>query len=173
MTGESNTGQGNREINFYDKGQYVQGGQHIQGDFNLAEEVRYGGGNVSARDISGGNLTTRGDTNNDGSEQQQTQQALAEIAKEIQALLEKLDKTHPTDTQLGQMKVATQVLDIIQEDMSLTDRIIRAVTAGGVEALKQFLSHPAASFVITLIDDLQKTKQPKAIADRKTDLVAF
>lgn len=169
MTGESNTGQGKREINFYDKGQYVQGGQQIEGDLNIAEQVQHHGDKIKTGDISGDHVTIGGDTNN---EQQQTQQALAEVAKEIQALLEKLDKTYSTDTMSGQMKVATEVIDIIQEDMSLTDRIIRAVRAGSVEALKQFLSHPAASFVITLIDDLEKTKQPKAIAERKTDLIA-
>lgn len=169
MTGESNAGQGKREINFHSKGQYVQGGQHIEGDLNIAEQVQHHGDKIKTGDISGDHVTIGGDTNN---EQQQTQQALAEVAKEIQALLEKLDKTYPTDTELGKMKVATVVFEQIQENMSLTDRILSAVRAGGVEGLTRLLNHPAAFFIKALIEDLQKTKQPKAIAERKTDLIA-
>jgi hypothetical protein len=85
-------------------------------------------------------------------------QNLAEAAKEIQQLLTQLDQSYPTDTVAGQMQVAQEVMKEIEQNMPLGDRLLSAIRAGGTEALKQTLNHPAATFVLALIDDWQKTK---------------
>ncbi len=85
-------------------------------------------------------------------------QSLAEAAAEIQTLLEQLDKSHPTDTTAGKKAIATQAIEYIDSNHILAQRVLSALKAGGVQALAQFLNHPAASFVIGALDDWQKTK---------------
>ena len=86
------------------------------------------------------------------------QRTLAQAAQEIQELLEQLDKTYPTGTAAGQMQAAQEAMRQIEGDMALGDRLLSALRAGGTEALKQTLNHPAATFVLALLDDWQKTR---------------
>ncbi|MDY6902041.1 MAG: hypothetical protein SWZ49_28815 [Cyanobacteriota bacterium] len=82
---------------------------------------------------------------------------LAEAAKEIQELLEQLDKTYDTSTTFGKMQVATETIKTIENNPDLKVRIISALKVGGVKAFEQFLNHPAASFVIGALEDWQKS----------------
>jgi hypothetical protein len=86
-------------------------------------------------------------------------QTLAEAAAEIQKLLEQLDKTYSADTTASKIEVATEAIKLIDSNPALTARIISALQAGSVKAFEQFLSHPAASFVIAALEDWQKTKE--------------
>ena len=85
-------------------------------------------------------------------------QSLAEAAAEIQKLLEQLDKTYSTDTTTGKMKVAAEVVERVESNPILMNRILSALKAGSVNALEQLLNHPAASFVIGALEDWQQTK---------------
>ncbi|MBW4635289.1 MAG: hypothetical protein KME30_26360 [Iphinoe sp. HA4291-MV1] len=87
----------------------------------------------------------------------QEKQTLAQAAAEIQLLLEQLDKTYSTDTTAGKMTVATEAIKHIESNPNLRARILSALKVGGVKAFEQFLSHPAASFVIGALEDWQKT----------------
>ena len=85
-------------------------------------------------------------------------QNLTQAAAEIQALLEQLDKTYSTDTTTGKMALAAEAIAQIDSNPTLTARILSALKVGSVKAFEQFLSHPAASFVIGALEDWQKTK---------------
>lgn len=85
-------------------------------------------------------------------------QNLAEAAKEIQQLLEQLEKTYPTDTTMGKMAIATEAIQQIDSNPKLTSRVLSALQAGGTSALDSFLDHPAASFVIGALEDWQQSK---------------
>lgn len=85
-------------------------------------------------------------------------QNLAEAAAEIQQLLEQLEKSYPTDTTSGKMALATEAMQRIDNNPNLTARILSALKVGSVKAFEQFLSHPAASFVIGALEDWQKAK---------------
>jgi uncharacterized protein YjbI with pentapeptide repeats len=85
-------------------------------------------------------------------------QTLAEAAAEIQALLEQLEKSYPTDTTKDRMALATEAIAQIDSNPNLTARILSALKTGSVKAFEQFLSHPAASFVIGALEDWEKTK---------------
>ncbi|NEQ85927.1 MAG: hypothetical protein F6K26_39315 [Moorea sp. SIO2I5] len=86
-------------------------------------------------------------------------QNLAEAAAEIQQLLETLDKTYPTDTTTGKIKVAAAAVEQIETNPALSNRVVSALKAGGVSAFEQLLNHPAASFVIGALEDWQETQQ--------------
>ncbi|MCU0533943.1 MAG: pentapeptide repeat-containing protein [Hydrococcus sp. Prado102] len=85
-------------------------------------------------------------------------QSLAEAATEIQQLLEQLSKTYPTNTKPEKMVVAAKAVEEIENNPTLSHRILSALKAGSISALEQALNHPAASFVISALDDWQQTK---------------
>nr|WP_300501973.1 COR domain-containing protein [Crocosphaera sp.] len=82
-------------------------------------------------------------------------QDLAEVAKEIQCLLDQLSQTYPTETKKDQKHFAVEAIDRIEQNPSLTQKLLSATKAGSLAALDSLLNHPAASFVIAAIDDLQ------------------
>ncbi|MDY7004296.1 MAG: hypothetical protein SWX82_10170 [Cyanobacteriota bacterium] len=86
------------------------------------------------------------------------QQNLAQAAKDIQELLAQLDETYPSDTTMDRMKIATEVITQIDNNKTKAERILSAIKSGGVAAVEQLLNHPASSFVITALEDWQKSK---------------
>ena len=89
---------------------------------------------------------------------QEQKQNLSEAAAEIQQLLEQLEKSYPTETTTGKMVLATETIKCIEKNPDLRKRIFSALKTGSVKAFEQFLSHPAASFVIGALEDWEKTK---------------
>ena len=86
------------------------------------------------------------------------QQNLAEAARDIQELLEQLEKTYPSETTMNRMKIATEVITHIDNHPTKAQKIFSAIKAGGVAAVEQLLNHPASSFVIAALNDWQKSK---------------
>lgn len=89
---------------------------------------------------------------------QQQKQNLAEAAAEIQELLEQLEKSYPTETTTGKMVLATETIKCIENNPTLSKRILSALKTGGVKAFEKFLNHPAASFVVGALEDWEKNK---------------
>ncbi|MBD1944870.1 hypothetical protein H6F50_21340 [Coleofasciculus sp. FACHB-712] len=90
------------------------------------------------------------------------QQNLDEAAAEIQKLLKQLDKSYSSNTTTGKMELAMETTKQIQANPTLLARTLSALQAGGVSALEAALNHPAASFVIGALQDLQSTGKPQA-----------
>ena len=86
------------------------------------------------------------------------QQNLTEAARDIQELLEQLEKTYPSETTMDRMKIATEVITHIDNHPTQAQKIFSAIKAGGVAAVEQLLNHPASSFVIAALNDWQKSK---------------
>ncbi|MCW9683227.1 hypothetical protein FJR41_020935, partial [Dolichospermum planctonicum UHCC 0167] len=66
-------------------------------------------------------------------------QNLADAAAEIQQLLNQLSKTNPTATN---QEITNTIEQEIKSNPKLKDRLIAALKAGGVEALKTIFNHP-------------------------------
>ncbi|GAB1543888.1 hypothetical protein NUACC21_65640 [Scytonema sp. NUACC21] len=126
--------------------------------FSKKEQTRMSGGRII--NMGNGNYNERIQGNyiqgnyNAGGEKQ----SLAEAAAEIQKLLEQLDKSYPANTTFGKMQIATETIKHIEDNSTLAQRILSALQTGSVKAFEQFLSHPAASFVIGALEDWQKNK---------------
>lgn len=86
------------------------------------------------------------------------QQCLTETAAEIQQLLEQLSQAGSIDTKAGKIAVAAETIKHIESNLSLQQRVLSALKAGGTSALEQLLNHPTASFVIAALEDWQKTR---------------
>ncbi|MCT7964068.1 CHAT domain-containing protein [Laspinema sp. D1] len=84
--------------------------------------------------------------------------SLTEAANEIQKLLDQLSKNNSTATMTGKMKIAGEVIEQIENNPALMQRVIGALKAGGVSPFEQVLNHPAASFVIGALEEWQNSK---------------
>jgi Leucine-rich repeat (LRR) protein len=67
-------------------------------------------------------------------------QNLVDAAAEIQQLLNQLSKTNPTATN---QEITNTIEQEIKSNPTLKDRLLSALTAGGLEALKTIFNHPA------------------------------
>jgi hypothetical protein len=101
-------------------------------------------GEINTRDL-GGMITNEAQFKN-----------LTEAAAEIQELLSQLEKSHSITTNSGKMAIATEAIKIIESNPKLHQRVFSALKAGGIQALAQFLNHPAATFVIAALEEWQK-----------------
>ena len=75
------------------------------------------------------------------------QQDLTQAAAEIQQLLEQLAKDNPTETTAEKMMVGAKVVEEIEKDPTLKQRIINALKAMTVEAFMEAIDHPLANVV--------------------------
>ena len=141
MTGNRNINMGSGNYNERIEGNYIQG-DSIQQEGNFGVGVNKG--TINTDKIAG--------TINEAE-----QKTLAQAAKEIQDLLEQLSKTYDTSTYSGKMQVGTEAIKKIENNPDLKARIISALKVGSIKAFEQFLSHPAASFIIGALEDWQKT----------------
>ena len=123
--------------------------EHIQGSY-YEQTGTFGIGHMSGGTIEGGAKVA-------GVINEAEQQNLAQSAAQIQQLLEQLEKSYPANTTAGKMALATEAIQRITSNPTLMARILSAIKAGGVSALEAFLNHPAASFVIGALQDLQET----------------
>ncbi|MGD2179922.1 hypothetical protein [Lusitaniella coriacea] len=104
---------------------------HMSGNFGVGVNE----GNIQAEQVAA-------NVNNSGSTQ-----TLAEAAKEIQDLLQQLEKTNPTATQ-------PQKQAFIDAAMSPTkkERLISAVQEGGKTALEEFLDNPYVNVALAVVE---------------------
>jgi hypothetical protein len=87
-------------------------------------------------------------------------QMLEEIIVELETLINKLEKSgYSSDTTAGKMKIATEVIEQVDQNPYLTKRLFSAIKAGGVQSLEQALNHPASSFIIGALEDWKKSKK--------------
>jgi metal-dependent amidase/aminoacylase/carboxypeptidase family protein len=84
------------------------------------------------------------------------QRNLAEVAQEIQQLLDQLSETYPTTTTSEKDEVATKAIKTIEYDSLLTSRIIRVLKAAGAEALKQAINRPSFSIFTASLEALKE-----------------
>jgi len=84
------------------------------------------------------------------------QQNLNQAAAEIQNLLEQLEKSYSTEKTGGETQLGTEAIMQINNNPTLKRKIMRSLKAGGIDAIENLLSHPAASFVISAIKEWQK-----------------
>jgi len=135
--------------NYNNQGDTMSQSPKKQSNFNL-QGAQFAGGLVDADTVNaqqiGGNIT------NYNPEQRQN---LAEAAAEIQQLLNQLGQTYPTNTPLEKQIVVTEALKEIERNPTLKARVIGALKAGGTEALKELLDHPAVNVLLAALEGWQ------------------
>jgi hypothetical protein len=81
------------------------------------------------------------------------QRNLAEVAKEIQQLLDQLSETYPTTTTSEKYEVAAKAIKTIEDDSLLTSKIIRVFKAALAEALRQAVNHPLMNILMAGVEE--------------------
>ncbi|NEO74169.1 pentapeptide repeat-containing protein [Moorena sp. SIO3H5] len=79
-------------------------------------------------------------------------QNLAEAAEEIQQLLNQLSQSNPTTTNKEKMIVVGEVIDQIDNNPTLKNKVINALKVGGVEAFKEAIDHPLVNILMATVE---------------------
>ncbi|MGK7954369.1 MAG: COR domain-containing protein [Crocosphaera sp.] len=85
------------------------------------------------------------------------QQDLPEAAAQIQALLDQLSQTYPTNTTKEKMVIVGEAVDQIENNPTFKAKVINALKAGGIEAFKEAVDHPLINILMATIDGWQNT----------------
>ena len=84
------------------------------------------------------------------------QKNLAEAAAEIQSLLKQLEKAYPTNTTSEKMAVAAQVINQIETNPSFKQKVIKALSEGGLAAFESAINNPVGAFIVGAIKGWQE-----------------
>jgi uncharacterized protein YjbI with pentapeptide repeats len=85
-------------------------------------------------------------------------QNLVEAAAEIQQLLQQLEQTYPTNTPLEKQLVVTEALKQIESNPTLKARVIGALKASGIEALKELVDNPLINILVAALEGWQEAE---------------
>ena len=107
-------------------------------------------GNFGIGQMSGGEIQDGAKVGGIINESQQ--KSLAEVAKEIQELLDQLSQTYPTTKTTEKMEVVGKAIDIIEENPSFKSKIIKVLKAVGTESFKEAVDHPLVNILMAGIE---------------------
>ncbi|NEN98495.1 MAG: CHAT domain-containing protein [Moorea sp. SIO3I7] len=77
---------------------------------------------------------------------------LAEAAAEIQQLLNQLSQIKPSTTEIQKLTVVAEAAEKINSNPTLKAKVINALKAGGVDALKEAIEHPLVNILMATIE---------------------
>jgi len=79
------------------------------------------------------------------------------VILETRAILHNLEKQHSCSTTAGKFAMVSDAIKLVENDSSLTKRILSALKSGGAKAFEKAVDHPVASFFVAALEDWQKT----------------
>jgi internalin A len=135
--------------------QKTQGGQSIMEENQAkhlikTETYNEQTGNFGIGQMSGGEIQDNAKVGGIINESQQ--KSLAEVAKEIQELLDQLSQTYPTIKTTEKMEVVGKAIDIIEENPSFKSKVIKVLKAVGTESFKEAVDHPLVNILMAGIE---------------------
>jgi hypothetical protein len=135
--------------------QKTQGGQSIMEENQTkrlikTETYNEQTGNFGIGQMSGGEIKDNAKAG--GIINESPQKSLAEVAKEIQDLLEQLSQTNPTTKTTEKMVVVGKAIDKIKENPSFKSKVIKVLKAVGKESFKEAVDHPLANILIAVVE---------------------
>jgi len=81
---------------------------------------------------------------------------LAEVAKEIQQLLEQLSETYPTKSTPEKYEVVSKAISTIESNSLLKTKVIHVLKAVGSESFKQAVNHPLINILMAGLEALNE-----------------
>lgn len=84
------------------------------------------------------------------------QRNLAEVAQEIQQLLDQLSETYPTTNTSEKYEIVAKTIDKIQGNPLLKSKTIRVLKAVTSETFKQAINHPLINILMAGIEELDE-----------------
>ncbi len=129
------------------------------GEVNQAETINVDRSNIT-NNMEGASIGNFANQMSDNASQTYSiaqGKSLAEAAQEIQALLDQLSQTYPSETMLQKAKLADAAATQAKANPTLRQRLLSAVDAGTIGAIEELLSHPVATFFIAAVKDWEQT----------------
>ncbi|WP_055075506.1 hypothetical protein [Pseudanabaena sp. 'Roaring Creek'] len=102
------------------------------------------------RDATGSTIAQGKDINVTIANNKNEKTSLPAEVLEIQELLERLSKSHPSQTTAQQMKIASQAIESIESDSDWKHRAVKALQSGLLETFK---NNPVWTFIIGAIKE--------------------
>jgi hypothetical protein len=124
------------------KGNY---NEKIEGDY-YEQKGNFGIGHMSGGEIKD-NVKVAGVIN------EAEEQNLAQAVAQIQALIQQLEQSHPTNTTTEQMIVATQAIAQIESNPTWKQKAIAAFKQGSLNVME---THPIGKFIVGAIKGWQE-----------------
>jgi uncharacterized protein YjbI with pentapeptide repeats len=84
-------------------------------------------------------------------QQDTTQPNLVEVAKEIQQLLQQIERTYPTKTPVEKLTVVIVALKLIESNLPLQERLFKALKID-TEVFKALVSHPLVNILLLALE---------------------
>ena len=79
------------------------------------------------------------------------------VVLEAREILNNLEKKHSSSTTAGKFSMVSDAIEVVENNSSLTKRILSALKSGGAKAFEKAIDHPVASFFVAALEDWQKT----------------
>lgn len=77
---------------------------------------------------------------------------LVEVAKEIQQLLQQIERTYPTKTPVEKLTVAIVALKVIENNLPLQERLFKSLQVD-TEVFRALVNHPLANILLLALQD--------------------
>ena len=125
---------------------YVEGNytENYQGEVNMSGEHHIQvGRDYRETHVSDEATYVEGDYYNNA----ESKRILAQVAAEIQQLLEELSQTYPITTTTEQMAVATKAIQQIESNPDLKQKVINAAKEGGLAGFEKAIDNPIGALI--------------------------
>lgn len=81
------------------------------------------------------------------------EQNITQVALEVKKLILQIEQTYPDNASLTREKfIEKKALQVIRDNTSLKERILRALKSGGIEAIKQIVKRPEIDVILAAIE---------------------
>ncbi|VEP16115.1 hypothetical protein H1P_4050006 [Hyella patelloides LEGE 07179] len=87
-----------------------------------------------------------------------SQKNIAEVAAEIQELLEQLSQSYPTSTSKEKTILVAEAVDRIEHNPTFKAKVINALKAGGTEAFKEAIDRPFVNILLATFEGWKETE---------------
>lgn len=112
------------------------------------------GGSVTSGNVTG-NIQSYVGGDVVGNSTEIKRQNLKEAATEIQQLLGQLSKTYPSNSQVEKLNLATKAIEKIEGNPTIKSRILKGIQAGGAEAIRELVNHPAINIILAALEGMK------------------
>jgi hypothetical protein len=114
-------------------------GDRIDGDKVMGDKDTIAGNKMKTGDVAGDAIAGNKIVNT---------QDLAQAAKDINALINQLSTDYDTTTPSGKRKLTDRILETLEGNTTIQNRVLKALTGAGKVALEEAIDHPIAKVLV-------------------------
>jgi internalin A len=136
---------GENQVNSVGSGNINIGRDYIAGDKVMGDKIS-GNKVIGDKNTITGNAFTQ--NNNANTNEVLNTQDLAQAAQDIKALIDQLSTYYDTTTPSGKRKLTYRILETLEGNTTIQNRVLKALTGAGKVALEEAIDHPIAKVLV-------------------------